>query len=589
VLHAAASALALPVAALCLAPLAGPGSTALASALSADGDGTAGGDGAAGAWAAREAALLVALLFAAHPVHVEAVANTTGRAEVLCALFYFAGFLAFAAAHRGQGGGGTGGVRSVAACGGMLACAWCSTLCKEHGATLPLVAVAWDALLGTSTSLPELWRWAMGAKTLPRVLARAQRDLPPPPQSLALKLPRSPSAPENAGEEHAAVRRRALGLFLLRSALAVGGCGLLVGWRLGKNANAAVHGGGGGGGGDSSSSLLASSSSPDFSCEQNPGACLAEPLDRFLHFSWLACVNLGFLAWPAGLSPDWSGPSIRPLVVAGAAESGAAAGSSLWQREAPRLAGVALLHGCLAVVVALALAAAATEPVDCGGRGAEDAEDGNREGGAQGRRRRRWAAQPWARPVVVGAAWLVATAVLSTNLLVHVGFVVADRTLYLPCFGSLLLAAVALYRAPLAEQAVAEQTMAGQALAGQRTEAAGDQAAKLVQSPPLPLSPPPRPPSLARRLVLRWWRAGFASAALALCVVKQQRQTALWRDPALLWAEALRVNPLSCIAGTELGMSLVNAGRPRDAAAVLWEAHRRELESNWSTLLDSCF
>lgn len=41
----------------------------------------------------RTAAFICSLLFASHPVHVEAVANTTGRAEVLCGFFYFLGFL----------------------------------------------------------------------------------------------------------------------------------------------------------------------------------------------------------------------------------------------------------------------------------------------------------------------------------------------------------------------------------------------------------------------------------------------------------------------------------------------------------------
>ena len=48
-----------------------------------------------------------------------------------------------------------------------------------------------------------------------------------------------------------------------------------------------------------------------------------------------------------------------------------------------------------------------------------------------------------------------------------------------------------------------------------------------------------------------------------------------------LWGEAWRVNPASCIVGTEYGMSLTNAQRPRDAIPVLWDSHRRELESGW--------
>ena len=156
VLHAAVSALAVPVAARCLLATGGVGR----GGVGAPGGGVGGEVRAA---AVREAALVVGLLFGAHPVHVEAVANTTGRAEVLCALFYFCGFIAFASAEntaghyrrRGGGGGsacgsdggkGSGSAgRSVAASAGMLGCAWCAVLCKEHGATLPAVCVAWDA------------------------------------------------------------------------------------------------------------------------------------------------------------------------------------------------------------------------------------------------------------------------------------------------------------------------------------------------------------------------------------------------------------------------------------------------------------
>ncbi|KAL1484195.1 hypothetical protein MTO96_032723, partial [Rhipicephalus appendiculatus] len=40
-------------------------------------------------------ACLAAMLFAAHPVHTEAVSSIVGRAEVLCCLFFLLSFLCY--------------------------------------------------------------------------------------------------------------------------------------------------------------------------------------------------------------------------------------------------------------------------------------------------------------------------------------------------------------------------------------------------------------------------------------------------------------------------------------------------------------
>ena len=56
-----------------------------------------------------------------------------------------------------------------------------------------------------------------------------------------------------------------------------------------------------------------------------------------------------------------------------------------------------------------------------------------------------------------------------------------------------------------------------------------------------------------------------------------------WRDPIVLWGEAFRVNPKSCISGAELGMALSNGRKPRDAIKPLWELHANELASDWYT------
>jgi hypothetical protein len=62
--------------------------------------------------AAPAAAFAGALVFAVHPVHVEAVANVVGRAEVMSAIFYLWALLLWARAPRP-------GLRQVAAVSGL--------------------------------------------------------------------------------------------------------------------------------------------------------------------------------------------------------------------------------------------------------------------------------------------------------------------------------------------------------------------------------------------------------------------------------------------------------------------------------------
>eukprot|EP00937_MAST-01D_sp_MAST-1D-sp2_P000736 g736.t1 len=89
--------------------------------------------------AGADAAALAALLFAAHPVHVEAVASLTGRADTLCAVFFVSALLLLLPArlHRAP----------LRAAGG-LALAAGALLCKETGAMAPALAAAWFALRG---------------------------------------------------------------------------------------------------------------------------------------------------------------------------------------------------------------------------------------------------------------------------------------------------------------------------------------------------------------------------------------------------------------------------------------------------------
>jgi len=82
------------------------------------------------------AAALGAAVFAVHPVHVEAVSNVIGRAEVLAALFYLAACVVYLGAPRPGPG-------RLAAIAGLLLLSLGS---KEMGVTLPGALVVLDAI-----------------------------------------------------------------------------------------------------------------------------------------------------------------------------------------------------------------------------------------------------------------------------------------------------------------------------------------------------------------------------------------------------------------------------------------------------------
>jgi len=83
-------------------------------------------------WAGDNAALAAGFVFAVHPVHVEAVANIAGRAELMAALF--AVLAVYAALARDR--------IAWSALAGALA-----LLCKENGAVVPAL-IAWGWIVG---------------------------------------------------------------------------------------------------------------------------------------------------------------------------------------------------------------------------------------------------------------------------------------------------------------------------------------------------------------------------------------------------------------------------------------------------------
>lgn len=88
----------------------------------------------------RETALLAAALFAVHPVHVEAVANIVGQAELWASLLIFVATARYIRARRA----GTLGARDIATNAGLYLAA---LMFKEHAVVLPALLACAEVLL----------------------------------------------------------------------------------------------------------------------------------------------------------------------------------------------------------------------------------------------------------------------------------------------------------------------------------------------------------------------------------------------------------------------------------------------------------
>jgi hypothetical protein len=97
------------------------------------------------------------LLFAVHPVHVEAVANVVGRAEVLATVFALAAALAYLRYGEWAGDPGDGSRRRGLAAAGTLAATVLALASKESAFALPgvLLAADWAAAAAAGVSLRE--------------------------------------------------------------------------------------------------------------------------------------------------------------------------------------------------------------------------------------------------------------------------------------------------------------------------------------------------------------------------------------------------------------------------------------------------
>ncbi|XP_075234795.1 protein O-mannosyl-transferase TMTC1-like [Lycorma delicatula] len=257
-------------------------------------------------------ALLAGLIFAAHPVHTEAVSGIVGRADILACSIFLLSFLLYHDEELGK--------RKV-----TLSCclAGLAMLAKETGLTVLLVNIAYD--------LYKSWPYVK------RSILDGKRS-----------------------EESVRFARRAAKVLVAMSVLLVLRVALLQG------------------------------SLPKFSAQDNPSAFHPCPHVRLMTFCYLAVFNCWLLFCPTTLSHDWQMGSI-PLVTSLA--------------DCRNIA-TCIFFGCCLLLAYRCFA---------------DFENHRHS------------------PLVLGCLFLVIPFLPATNLLVTVGFVLAERVLYIPSLGGVLL------------------------------------------------------------------------------------------------------------------------------------------------------
>ena len=267
--------------------------------------------------------LATGLLFAAHPVHTEAVSNVTGRNEVLMALWFLLGLDLYLATHQSlssrdsqpQATGTSGGswgldlwtvlllFADVCRCGLVLLLGLASMLSKEPGVMLPLLVASLEiAVLAPNTPQPLTSCREEEHKTPLRT--GTGKGMAGPLLTASKNGEGKTTKKWDREDSRVKWLRRALGgaaepdalaMWLRVSILFIGAVATSI-WRKGLNQGEA----------------------PSFFYNANRAVHLESRFYRALSIAWLWVEHAKILLWPQPLSVDWGAdciPTITSLAI----------------------------------------------------------------------------------------------------------------------------------------------------------------------------------------------------------------------------------------------------------------------------------
>ena len=255
-------------------------------------------------------------------------------------------------------------------------------------------------------------------------------------------------------------------------------------------------------------------SSPDFIFDQNPAGFSEDRLTRVFSISWVYCLYIRDAVWPLYLAPDWSGRSIDLIE----------------DISEPR---------ALLVILLWIFAFACVQSLFLG-----LSDNATRK-------------ELEVRRVLLMAfvGFMFLPFLLSSNLLVVVGLMKADRVIYLPLFGFCIMEAL-LFKTICCSSSASSPT--------DETEKKNDESTstrnttKQTSSPQAPL-----------KLRVHWLGHLIMLAQIAGFVLKNHERNIAWSSPEILWTKAFNINPRSHHTMYNCGYELSLRQRYEEAEQVM--------------------